>query len=53
MEHMLRHKGNMRRGKFETVCQADHFWGGRGEGLVDFRKNIYVYKIDVFLNHTL
>ena len=27
--------------------------GGWVEGLVYFRKNIYMYKTDIFLNHTL
>ena len=60
---MLRDKGNMRHGKLHglsggpEICEAGGVGGGGGysfEGLVDFRfLNIYMYKTDIFLNHTL
>ena len=52
IKHMLRNKGNMRRGKFHD-CSGGPFlrramWGGGGEvvggwdeGLFDFEKNVY------------
>ena len=48
VEHMLRDKGNMRRGKFHGLSGGLFLrrpGGGGGEGLVDFRKNIYVYTV--------
>ena len=60
VQHMLRDKGNMRRGKSHGLSGGPFVrqagWVGGGgwvEGLVDFRKNIYMYKTDIFLNHTL
>ena len=39
-----------------TICEAGVVGGGGGgwaEGLGDFRKILYMYKTDIFLNHTL
>ena len=54
----------MRRGKLHGLSGGPFVrqagWGGGGGGgggglggLVYFRKNIYMYKTDIFLNHTL
>ena len=52
---MLRDKGNMRHGKLHGLSGGPFVRQGGGgwvEGLVDFRKNIYIHKTDIFLNHT-
>ena len=59
MQHMLRDKGNNETWEITwfvrwTICEAGGVGvGGWVEGLVYFRKNIYMYKTDIFLNHTL
>ena len=59
---MLRDKGNNETWEITwfvrwTICEAGGGGGGGGvwwvEGLVCFRKNIYMYKTDIFLNYTL
>ena len=60
VQHMLRDKGNNETWEITwfvrwTICEAGGVGVGGGwvEGLVYFRKNIYMYKTDILLNHTL